>query len=603
MTPSFVSPPKGELVHLLRLGRFLVPYRWRIATALVALVIAASCVLVLGQGLRHVVDAGFGSRDPRLLNAALAAVVAVACVLAGATWTRFYLMMSVGERMIADLRKRVFAHVLTLSPEFFDSARTGEIASRLTNDSEQLRQIIGFGFSMLLRNALMMTGALVLLFATSAKLAALIVLGVPATLVPILFMGRRVRRLSRVNQDRVADVSSHIDESLHEIRTVQAYVHEDRTVGQFNVATEAAYAAGLHRIRIKAWLISLVMLIGFCAVGVILWIGGHDVFAGRMTAGELSAFVFYAAVVATGAGTVSEVWGEIQRGAGATERLMEGLDTQPVIVAAAPLLALPPRVSGTIRFDEVAFSYPARPEIVALGPVSFAIKPGERVALVGPSGAGKSTVFALILRFYDPRSGRILVDGADIRHCDPHDLRRAIAIVPQDPVIFAASVWDNVRYGRLDASDDDVRDACEAAYATEFLTRLPRGFDTDLGERGVRLSGGQRQRLAIARAVLSRRPILLLDEATSALDAESERMVQLALDRLMHGRTTLIIAHRLATVMGADRIVVLEGGIVVAEGTHQSLVRDDPLYRRLAALQFGFDAGMGDALPAIALAR
>ncbi len=586
MTPSFVAPPKGELTHLLRLGRFLVPYRWRIAAALVALIIAAGCVLVLGQGLRHVVDAGFGSGDPRLLNAALAAVVAVAVVLAGATWTRFYFMMSVGERMIADLRKSVFAHVLTLSPAFFDSARTGEIASRLTNDSEQLRQVIGFGFSMLLRNALMMTGALVLLFATSAKLAALIVLGVPATLIPILLMGRRVRRLSRVNQDRVADVSSHIDESLHEIRTVQAYVHEERTRGQFNVATEAAFEAGLHRVRIKAWLISLVMLIGFCAVGEILWIGGHDVFAGRMTAGELSAFVFYAAIVATGAGTISEVWGEIQRGAGATERLMELLDTQPVLATAAPVINLPARVTGAIRFDEVAFAYPARPEVMALGPVSFAVNPGERVALVGPSGAGKSTIFALILRFYDPSLGRILLDGADLRHCEPQSLRRAAALVPQDPVIFATSVTENVRFGRPGASLEAVKDACAAAHALEFIERLPQGFDTDLGERGVKLSGGQRQRVSIARAILADRPVLLLDEATSSLDAESERQVAQALERLARGRTTLVIAHRLATVRHADRIIVLDRGRVHAVGTHNELLRSSELYAHLARLQF-----------------
>ncbi len=336
VSPSFNAPPKGDIAQLARLGRFLAPYRWRIAAALVALVVAASCVLALGQGLRHVIDGGFGSRDPQLLNAGLAAVVAVSVVLACATWVRFYLMMSVGERVVADLRQAVFGHVLTLSPAFFDASRTGEISSRLTNDSEQLRQVIGFGFSMFLRNGLMMVGALAMLFATSAKLAALIVLGVPATVVPILLMGRHVRRLSRVNQDRVADVSAHIDESLHEIRTVQAYGHEARTREQFNAATEAAYAAGVLRIRVKAWLISLVMLIGFCAVGVILWIGGHDVFAGRLTAGQLSAFVFYAAIVASGAGMVSEVWGEIQRAAGATERLMELLDTRPALAAAAP---------------------------------------------------------------------------------------------------------------------------------------------------------------------------------------------------------------------------------------------------------------------------
>jgi ATP-binding cassette, subfamily B, bacterial len=583
---SFVTPPKGDLAQLARLGRFLAPYRWRIAGALAALVVAAGCVLILGQGLRHVVDAGFGSGDPRLLNAALLAMVAVAVTLSAATYARFYLMMSVGERIIADLRRTVFGHVLTLSPAFFDSARTGEIVSRLTNDSEQLRQVIGFGFSMFLRNLLMMTGALALLFATSPKLAALIVLGVPATLVPILLMGRRVRRLSRVNQDRVADVSAHVDESLHEIRTVQAYRHERPTREHFNVATEAACAAGVHRIRVKALLISLVMLIGFCAVGVILWIGGHDVFAGRMTAGELSAFVFYAAIVAAGAGTVSEVWGEIQRAAGATERLMELLDTRPELAPEAPVIKLPPRVAGTVRFDEVVFAYPARPETTALGPMSFAVGPGERVALVGPSGAGKSTVFALILRFYDPLTGRILIDGADIRHCDPYDLRRAIALVPQEPVIFAASVAENVRFGRPDATLAAVRDACAAAHALEFIERLPQGFDTDLGERGVKLSGGQRQRLSIARALLADRPVLLLDEATSSLDAESERQVAAALERLAQGRTTLVIAHRLATVRNADRIIVLERGRIHAVGTHHELLRENGLYAHLARLQF-----------------
>jgi ATP-binding cassette subfamily B protein len=586
MSPGFVAPPRGELVHLLRLGRFLAPYRWRIAAALAALIVAAGCVLVLGQGLRHVVDAGFGSGDPRLLNAALAAIVAVAVVLAGATWTRFYLMMSIGERIIADLRKTVFSHVLTLSPAFFDASRTGEIASRLTNDSEQLRQVVGFGFSMLLRNALMMLGALVLLFATSPKLAALIVLGVPATLVPILVMGRHVRRLSRVNQDRVADVSAHIDESLHEIRTVQAYRHEERTRSRFVEATDAACGAGLRRVRVKAWLISGVMLIGFCAVGVILWIGGHDVFAGRMTAGELSAFVFYAAIVATGAGTVSEVWGEIQRGAGATERLMELLDTRPALVTAPPVIKLPPRVAGAIRFDDVRFAYPGRPEVTALGPVSFAAGSGERVALVGPSGAGKSTIFALLLRFYDPVSGRVLLDGADIRHCDPHDVRRAMAVVPQEPVIFAASVTENVRFGRPDATFDAVREACAAAHALEFVERLPQGFDTDLGERGVKLSGGQRQRVSIARAILADRPVLLLDEATSSLDAESERQVARALERLARGRTTLVIAHRLATVRHADRIIVLDRGRIHAVGTHDELLRANGLYAHLARLQF-----------------
>ena len=581
-----VPPPKGQIRHLARLWRFLAPYKGRVIIAFIALVTASGCVLALGQGLRHVIDAGFGSHDPHLLNVALAAVVGVSVLLAGATWTRFYLMMSVGERVIADLRKAAFAHVLTLSPAFFDASRTGEISSRLTNDSEQMRQVIGFGVSMFLRNGLMMLGSLVMLFATSAKLAAFIVLGVPATLIPILLMGRRVRSLSRLNQDRVADVTAHIDESLHEIRTVQAYRHEERTNERFSAATEAAYEAGVDRIRVKAWLISLVMLIGFCAVGVILWVGGHDVFEGRLTAGELSAFVFYAAIVAASAGVVSEVWGEIQRAAGATERLMELLDVKPALIVAEPSIRLPKRVTGAIRFDEVTFAYPTRRETNALGPVSFTVSPGERVALVGPSGAGKSTVFALILRFYDPLSGRILVDGADIRHCDPHELRRAIALVPQDPVIFAASVTENVRFGRPDASDAQVREACIAAQAMEFIERLPQGFDTDLGERGVKLSGGQRQRISIARALLADRPILLLDEATSSLDAESERLVAAALEKLESGRTTLVIAHRLATVRHADRIIVVDRGRIHSVGTHDELLRANGLYAHLARLQF-----------------
>ena len=584
--PGFNPPPRADVAHLLRLGRFLLPYRSRIAAALAALLIAAGCVLALGQGLRHVIDAGFGSGDPRLLNSALVAVVGVSILLAGATWVRFYLMMSVGERIIADLRQAVFAHVLALTPVFYDSARTGEIASRLTNDTEQLRQVVGFGFSMFLRNAIMMCGALVLLFLTSVKLAALIVLGVPATIIPILLMGRRVRRLARVNQDRVADVSAHIDESLHEIRTVQAYGHEVRTRARFDAAVESAYEAGIHRVKVKAWLISLVLLIGFCAVGVILWIGGHDVLAGRLSPGELSAFVFYAAVVASGAGTLSEVWGEIQRAAGATERLMELLDTKSDLAAAPPVIQLPPRIAGAIRFDAVTFAYPTRKDRVALGPVSFDIRPGERVAVVGPSGAGKSTVFSLILRFYDPDAGRVLIDGADSRHCEPLKLRRAIALVPQDPVIFAASVTENVRFGRPEASMKEVEAACAAAHALEFIEQLPQRFDTNLGERGVKLSGGQRQRISIARALLADRPILLLDEATSSLDAQSEREVAQALEQLARSRTTLVIAHRLATVRNADRIIVLERGRIHAIGTHQALLRENGLYAHLAKLQF-----------------
>ena len=571
---------------LLRLARFLLPYRLRVAGAMVALLFAAGCVLALGQGLRYVVDSGFGSGDPRLLDQALGALIAVAATLAVATWFRFYLMMTTGERVVADLRRAVFDHVLGLDAAFFERTRTGEVVSRLTNDATLLQQVIGYGLSMFVRNALMMVGAAAMLFVTSWKLALLVLVGVPATLVPILVLGRRVRRLSRDGQDRVAEVSSYIDEAVHEVRTVQAYVHEEADRRGFARHVEAACLAGVSRVRQKAYLISSVMLIAFSAVGVILWIGGHDVLAGRLSAGELAAFVFYASVVASGAGTVSEVWGELQRAAGATERLLQLLETPPRITAPGQPVAPPTRAAHDIAFREVSFAYPARPDAAALQRFTLHVAAGERIALVGPSGAGKSTVFALLLRFYDPQSGAITIDGVELRALDPQALRRRIAVVPQEPVLFAASVLDNVRYGRPDASRDEALDACERAFALEFIERLPQGLDTVLGERGVTLSGGQRQRLSIARALLADRPILLLDEATSALDAESERMVQRALEALERGRTTLAIAHRLATVQHADRIVVMDRGAIVAQGSHAELLREDGLYARLAALQF-----------------
>jgi len=585
----------------MKITRFLWPYRWRIAVALVALLVAVACVLALGRGLQHVVDRGFGSGDPRLLDQALAAMIGVVAVYAAATWVRFYFMMSVGERVVTDLRRAVFDHILALEPAFFESERTGDVVSRLTNDATLLQQVIGYGLSMFVRNGLMMAGAAVMLFVTSWKLAALVLVGAPSTLLPILLLGRRVRRLSRAGQDRIAEVSSYIDEAVHEIRTVQAYAHEDADRASFARHAEAAYAVGVARISHKAFLISAVILIAFSAVGVILWIGGHDVLAGRLSQGELAAFVFYAAVVAAGAGTVAEVWGELQRAAGATERLAELLATPPRIVAPAVPEAPPRNSPLSIEFDGVTFAYPARAQTAALEHFALQVAPGERVALVGPSGAGKSTVFALLLRFYDPQQGAVRIDGVDVRQMDPRDARCLVAVVPQEPVIFAASVLENVRYGRPGATREAVATACEQACALEFVERLPQGLDTPLGERGVTLSGGQKQRLSIARALLADRPILLLDEATSSLDAAAERLVQQGLEALEKGRTTLVIAHRLATVQNAGRIVVLERGQIAAQGTHAELMREGGLYASLARLQFigGKDEKAGRGLRAV----
>ena len=579
-------PANKDIRQLARILGFLSPYRRQVAIAMVALVVAAGCVLVLGQGLRRVIDRGFASGDAALLDAALFALLGVIVVMAIATYTRFYFVSWIGERVSADIRRAVFGHLLDLSPGFFEVTRTGEVISRLTNDTSLLEVVIGSSASFALRNTLIMLGSLVMLLVTSPKLTALVVLGVPLVIAPILLYGRRVRNLSRASQARVADVSVYIDEALHEIRTVQSYGHENEDRARFGERVEQAFATAAERIRQRALLIALVMLLAFGAVGVILWIGGHDVLAGRISAGELSAFVFYAVLVAGAFGAVSEVIGDLQRAAGATERLMELLATEPQIHAPADPQALPEPPRGEVRFDKVSFRYPSRPDALALADFSLEVKPGERVALVGPSGAGKSTVLQLLLRYYDADAGVISLDGVELRRADPRSLRTRLALVPQDPVIFAASVRENVRYGRPDASDAAVGEACAAAYASEFIERLPEGMDTFLGERGVRLSGGQRQRLSIARALLADRAVLLLDEATSSLDAASEHYVQMALARLMQNRTTLIVAHRLATVQNADRIVVMDEGRIIATGTHDELVREKGLYARLAALQF-----------------
>ena len=566
---------------------FALPYRRRMLLFGLAMIVSAGCFLVIGQGLKQVVDRGFSGGDAAALNEGLIFLLAVIVVMASATWVRFYLVSWLGERVVADIRRAVFSHLLSLSPAWFEQTRTGEIITRLTADTTLLEQVVGTSVSMALRNALLGTGALVMLMLTSWKLTVLVLLTVPVVIVPILLFGRRVRKLARASQDRVADVGAYVDETLHEIRTVQAYGHEETDRNRFGQRIEAAFDAARQRIRVRASLISAVIVLVFAGVGIILWIGGHDVLAGELTAGELSAFVFYAAMVASAAAALSEVIGDLQRGAGAAERLVEILDTEPEVVAPPHPLVFPQPAPGAVEFDAVSFSYPSRPATAAMADFTLCVASGEKLALVGPSGAGKSTVFQLLLRFYDPQSGTIRIDGIDIRRADPAQVRRLIALVPQEPALFATSVTENVRFGRPVASDAQVRLACDAAFATEFVERLPDGFDTYLGERGVRLSGGQRQRLAIARAVLSDRPILLLDEATSALDSESERMVQMALEHLMASRTTLIIAHRLSTVKSVDRIAVIEQGRLIGIGRHEQLLETSPLYAKLAKLQFG----------------
>ena len=575
---------------LLRLLGLLRPYRLRLALAGLALLLASGSVLLLGNGLRLVIDRGFLAADEQALAQALALMLVVVMVLALASALRYYQVTWIGERLAADLRQRVFDHLLTLEPSFFESASSGraagEIASRLTADTSVLQSLFGSSVSLALRNLFMLVGAVVLMLVTQPWLSAMVLIGIPATLLPIVWYGRRVRRLSRTSQDRVAELGRYAEEALSGIRTLQAFTHEAADKIHYGHRVEQAFGSAVERTQQRAWLTGIAMLVVFTAVGLMLWQGGQAVLDGTMSAGELSAFIFYAVLAAGAIATLAEVAGDVQRAAGAAERLLELLDTQPAIQSPAYPHQLPMPSQGDIVLESVSFTYPGR-ETPALEGFDLHIKPGERVAVVGPSGAGKSTLLALLLRFYDPSQGRISLDGSDIRTLKLTALRSAMGLVAQEPVLFSGSVADNLRYGDPEADIDRLRIAAQDASALDFIEALPQGFDTPLGPGGVQLSGGQRQRLAIARALLKNPAVLLLDEATSALDAESERLVQRALDRLMVGRTSIVIAHRLATVIAADRLLVLDGGKLIAAGTHDELITTSPLYRHLAALQFG----------------
>ena len=582
---------RRSLRPLARLYPYLLRYKGSIAAAIFFLILAASMTLVLPIAVRRMIDHGFGGGDSAFISNYFSMLIVIAAALAVASAGRYYFVISLGERVVADIRNDVFAHVTQLSPTFFDRSHSGEIISRLTADTTQVKSAVGATASVALRNVIMGTGALIMMAVTSPKLSSLVIAAIPVIVLPLVAFGRSVRRRSRLAQDTLAQATAYASEQIASPRTMQAFTAEPAVRGKFSSAVNAAYEAARASVLARSVLTFFAIFTIFTSVVAVLWFGSRDVLSGVITAGTLGQFLLYSVFAAGALGALSEVWGELSQAAGAAERLSEILAEQPDIAPPANPVALPVPPQGRIAFKNVSFAYPARPDLPALRGLEFSVEPGETVAIVGPSGAGKTTIFSLIQRFYDPQKGQVDVDGVNVRDVDPSDLRRRIAIVPQDVTIFAATVHDNIAFGAPGATEAQVRQAAKQALADEFIVRMDKGYDTMVGERGVTLSGGQRQRIAIARAILRDAPILLLDEATSALDAESETLVQKGLERLMTGRTTLVIAHRLATVLKADRILVLEGGRVVEQGTHKSLVAKGGLYARLASLQF--DAGSG----------